>query len=150
MKKYDGPKWQEIKPEVKNKFEEAGINSCEVRWEGCTGSYKLYRTFAHSLRRRRITTKEQMEEVLWACQHCHSILDARKEYETYAIVRKIISERITPVKSVYDGNKNTGGLATVFENQQYKAANATKRYRNKPQGKRVLPGAKRRPDDGVH
>lgn len=109
----------------------------------------MYPTFAHSLRRRRITDKEQMQEVIWICQHDHSILDAKKEYETYAIVRKVINSRPIQVKSVYDGNKDVGGLATVFENQQYKATHAKERYRNKPQGKRVLPGAERTPDGSV-
>lgn len=146
--KYNGPKWEDVRPLIKEKFREASITRCELRWEGCQDT--VFLTFAHSLRRRRIMTKEQMEETCLFCQHCHSLADAQKEYETYALIRKIINKRPIQVKSIYDGNKDVGGLATVFENAQYKASHAKKRYRNKPQGKRVLPGSERGGDDGLH
>lgn len=87
------------------KFLKAGINCCELKYEGC----KMYtfRTFAHSLRRRFIDEylkkgdvegyEAKMREVIWACQPCHSKLDANKSNVIYDEVRKVITERSKPV-----------------------------------------------------
>lgn len=151
--KYDGPTWGKVKPEIKEKFAKAGITECELDEETrkllkttCTSPVGL--TFAHSLRRAKITEKEQMEEVALICQDEHSQLD-KDPANAYRVVRKIIANRVVPVESIYDGTKNTGGLASVFEHNAYKAAHAKERYRNKPQGKRVLPRSNGGQDDGL-
>lgn len=95
-------KWQTVRAYLKPLFQKAGITSCELKWEGCDGGF--IPTFAHSLRRIEINSysgkehREKMEEVIVACQTCHSKLDARSRAETYEIVREVIADRITPVK----------------------------------------------------
>ncbi len=94
--------WSTVREELRPRFAKAGINSCEVMWEGCEGSSFL--TFAHSLRRVVIDEYvgaehlEKMQEVIRACTPCHQQLDARKRHETYEIVKFIISQRETPVE----------------------------------------------------
>lgn len=147
MTKYDGPSWAAAKKEIKKRFSEARIYRCELRYEGCTDT--LFLTYAHSLRRRRIETKEQMEQVILACQPDHARLDAQKEQETYAEVLKVINRRPIKVKSIYEGNQNVGGLATVFEVEQHKTANAKVRYRNKARGTRTVSTPRGKQDAGI-
>lgn len=97
---YEGPTWNSARPYVKEKFDEAGLlYVCEVNYGKCD---LLHLTFAHSKRRRYIENKEEMEEVVRACQKCHAILDAKKHPVTYEEVLTIINNRITPVRSIYE------------------------------------------------
>lgn len=97
---YEGPSWDTVRTLVKRKFAAVGLlDTCEVRYEICD-NYHL--TFAHSLRRNYIGNLKQMEEVVRACQKCHTKLDAQKRHETYAEVRAIIKKRVVPVESIYE------------------------------------------------
>jgi len=88
--------WDEIRTkELKPAFKRAGVVECELRWPGCMKDN--YLGFAHSKRRRDITTPEQMREVLICCQNCHDALDLRPHAETEAIVQTIIAARRVPV-----------------------------------------------------
>ena len=88
--------WNEIRTkELKPAFKRAGVVECELRWPGCMKDN--YLGFAHSKRRRDITTPEQMREVLICCQNCHDALDLRPHAETEAIVQTIIAARRVPV-----------------------------------------------------
>lgn len=98
---YDGPTWNMARRMLKEKFQKVGLlDICEVGYDGICDNYHL--TFAHSLRRNYIGTKEQMEEVVRACQKCHAVLDAKKHDVTYNEVRQIIARRILAVESIYD------------------------------------------------
>lgn len=68
------------------------ITYCEVRFEGCFGTYGL--SPAHSRDRRDIETPEQMAEVVAACGKCHTQLDhkmAKDEREQK--VKQVIADR---------------------------------------------------------
>jgi hypothetical protein len=95
---YDGPAWNSAKKKIKLEFRRSGITRCEVGYDCCDN---LALGFAHSLRRMYIATKEQMEEVILACQKCHAKLDAKKHDVTYDEVREIIHKRPRKVRSIY-------------------------------------------------
>ena len=68
------------------------ITFCEVRFEGCYGTYGL--APAHSMRRGRIDTKEKFFEVVAACKFCHDTLDQKMTPdECLEKVREIIAAR---------------------------------------------------------
>ncbi len=87
--------WQAVWRELKPRFERAQIVHCELKFEDCTD--RLYLTPAHSLKRRNITTSEQLREVIIACAHCHSVIEMKKECDMAQIVRDTISKRIHPI-----------------------------------------------------
>lgn len=93
------PSWAYVKRNIKPFFLQAGITSCELGWEGCTGSFAT--TFAHSLRRRHIQTPSEMEEVIVACQSCHSKLDAQGEEPAREMVLRTIANRRRRVEKLY-------------------------------------------------
>lgn len=92
--KYTGPPWGYFRPLLKILFKGVGINSCELKLDNCTG--QMYPTFAHSLRRRFISTVDEMQTVILACINCHTKLDSLELDETESIVTNIIKRR--PVK----------------------------------------------------
>jgi len=101
---YKGPKWESVRPKVKLRFAEAGIlNICELQYEGCTGN-QFTLTFAHSLHRDYIGTKEEMEDVIRACTNCHQLLDANEHDVTESLVHEVQAERIIAVRSIYEKN----------------------------------------------
>lgn len=78
--------------ELKAWFATLGIESCEVRFEGCMRTFGG--ALAHSLKRRFIHTREQYFEVCYACQFCHEILDNRMSHaQMEAKVKEIIERR---------------------------------------------------------
>lgn len=106
MKKRNKLRWEDVRARLKEQFISIGITSCELKWEGCVG--KMYPTFAHSLRRNDIGKysgrehEEKMVEVIWACQPCHSKLDARKREDSYLIVTNVIKNRKKQINWEYD------------------------------------------------
>lgn len=97
--KYDGPTWNSAKKKIKLKFSRAGVFTCEVKYDCCDNRAL---GFAHSRRRKYIFTKEQMEEVVLACQRCHALLDAREHDETESIVKRLIRSRHIRIETIYD------------------------------------------------
>lgn len=81
--------WEKVRrTELIPQFEEWGITTCEIKIEGvCWNNNAL--GFAHTLKRRDITTPEQLRRVVLACNPCHDIVEHRcQEYfgvsmETY-------------------------------------------------------------------
>lgn len=79
--------WTAIREELKTRFTNVGIISCEVKLEGCIKSHNFGFgwTFAHSLKRDKIpsekddpeTRKILMRFVIYACVSCHSMLESR-------------------------------------------------------------------------
>lgn len=84
--------WREVRNDIRTKMLGMGIVRCELQWEGCLNNFTL--GLAHSLRRRFITTNEELEEVILACVNCHEKLDYdHSKEETYEIVKKVIEGR---------------------------------------------------------
>lgn len=86
--------WARTRAKLKVRFERAGITRCELRvCTGCTGSH--YLSFAHAVKRRFITTQQELEEVALACLACHQTIEAFNHEDMKSIVRLAISERET-------------------------------------------------------
>lgn len=70
------------------------ITYCEVRFNGCFGTYGL--APAHSKDRRDIHTEEDFREVVAACAKCHWILDREiSKASRLQIVKNLIASRQT-------------------------------------------------------
>lgn len=87
-----GKAWNNARRNIKPEFEALGITRCELNYEGCWKAEAL--SFAHSQRRRFITSSDSLREVVLACTFCHKILDEKPREETYRIVNEIISNRV--------------------------------------------------------
>lgn len=59
--------------EIIPQFEKWGIYSCEINTKQCVKS--MYLGFAHTKKRRNITTPEDLRRVVLACQPCHNIVE---------------------------------------------------------------------------
>lgn len=81
--------WQR---ELSQYWQQRPIEYCEVRLEGCFGTFGL--APAHSRKRREIETKDQFFEVVAACLNCHRKLDEQMSHEEMeATVKQIITSR---------------------------------------------------------
>ncbi|MGB4825628.1 MAG: hypothetical protein WBP82_12085, partial [Leuconostoc mesenteroides] len=68
--------WErKYRPACKVQFESREIQQCELRFPDCKGGNFL--SFAHSLKRADIYTKEQIMEVILTCNNCHGIIEGR-------------------------------------------------------------------------
>ncbi len=84
-------RWQR---ELSQHWQQNPITYCEVRLDGCFGTYGL--APAHSRKRREIENKEQYFEVVAACLNCHRKLDEQMTHgEMERTVKQIISSRQT-------------------------------------------------------
>jgi hypothetical protein len=84
--------WSKVRQDIYAELAEIGITSCEIRNEGCLGSFTL--GLAHSLRRRFINTKEQLYETILACQKCHEYIDYKlSKDECESLIKSIIDDR---------------------------------------------------------
>jgi hypothetical protein len=81
--------WEMTREILKERFQAAGITSCELRYPGCWRNNAL--SFAHSKKRRYITSQEVLEEVCLCCTSCHQKIEFRADM--YQIVRKVITSR---------------------------------------------------------
>ena len=86
--------WIKTRRQLSAEFAERGITSCELRISpDCKRDSWL--SFAHSRKRRFITTEEQLREVGLACIPCHVELDERMSHEEMEeAVLKAIHRRI--------------------------------------------------------
>jgi hypothetical protein len=73
------------------RFQVAGITSCELGYPGCFRNNFL--SFAHSKKRRYITSQEELEEVCLACQKCHDDVEYSGRKNMYNTVRSVIARR---------------------------------------------------------
>lgn len=87
--------WHKLLPKLKVAFARVGITICERRDKNCARDNFL--GFAHSVRRRFITTEALRSECIVCCQFCHETLDSLPHEETARIVREIIAARPVPV-----------------------------------------------------
>lgn len=88
--------WDGMRRKLKTAFARAGITVCEAQVNSeCWGDNLL--GFAHTLKRRNITTPQQLAEVILACNNCHDILEGLGESAMQDSIREIISQRKVPV-----------------------------------------------------
>lgn len=76
--------------DMKKECQRLGIFICELQFEGC---WRDPGGFAHSLKRRNITTPEQLREAVLACNHCHDIIERWTEKEMGDLVRERLKAR---------------------------------------------------------
>jgi hypothetical protein len=81
--------WEEALAELKVRFQIAGVTECELRWEGCWRNNAL--SFAHSKKRRKVSSPEELRECILACVPCHNRLEYGQNM--YDIVRRVIASR---------------------------------------------------------
>jgi hypothetical protein len=86
--------WDSTRRKLKPLFEAASITRCEV----CGTDDGL--GFAHSLPRRDIKTKEDMEEVALLCFPDHGAIDDKGHEFQFDTIRYIIANRETPVAPI--------------------------------------------------
>jgi hypothetical protein len=83
--------WEKVRAELKKECLQAGVTWCELRIDGCQGTQFL--SFAHSKKRRNITTDEGIREACLACQSCHSKVELMPESEMGVLVRAALVAR---------------------------------------------------------
>jgi len=82
--------WEQIRRQLKPKFERAGITTCEFRFNGCTRDWAL--GFAH-VDKRRFLKGEQLAEVALACTPCHQLLELLPRDQMKIEIRSVINNR---------------------------------------------------------
>ena len=82
--------WTRIRKILKYEFEQAGITSCEL----CGSTFAL--SFAHRVKRRFITTEDEMRVCALLCQECHNWTEygTKDEPGTHERMKRIIDEII--------------------------------------------------------
>jgi hypothetical protein len=88
-----GPKtqtWIDVRKDIKQRFEWAGITACEARLLGCWFNDGL--GFAHCKKRRKIEGDELWHVVL-LCNHCHDIWEKLPHAEMHNKIHAIIDRR---------------------------------------------------------
>ncbi len=83
--------WEEARKLLTKAFEKCNITSCELKREGCTGSY--FTTWAHSKKRRYINSYSELLEVGLLCISCHTYAESLPKEEMYILITDIIKNR---------------------------------------------------------
>jgi hypothetical protein len=86
-----GLAWAETRSRLKIRFEAWGITECEANLAGCARDD--YLGFMHRMKRRKITTQEELETVALACNFCHDKIEALSPEGMFEAVTKIIEAR---------------------------------------------------------
>lgn len=79
--------WNNARRKLKVDFERQGITRCEK----CNGNFAL--SFGHRLKRRYITTTEELTTVALLCQICHEDLEHGGHDRMYDEITRIIEAR---------------------------------------------------------
>lgn len=82
--------WTVERKELIEEFEALGINSCELKLEGCWGKQGL--GFAHRNKRRNLT-REDLGQVVLLCNSCHGEIELLNNVRMMKIIDKIIKDR---------------------------------------------------------
>jgi hypothetical protein len=91
-----GPKtraWERVRRALKVEFTAMGIQTCELRFPGCLFDDNL--SFAHRMKRRFITTDEEMRVVILCCVPCHTTIELQSHATMRNVVDKTIAGRAT-------------------------------------------------------
>lgn len=83
--------WPRLRAKLKKRFEAANVVTCELRLTGCWFNNAL--SFAHSRKRRHISTTQLLEEVILACTPCHQRIEILGEERMHEIVIEVIEKR---------------------------------------------------------
>lgn len=86
-----GREWARVRRSLKCEFVGLGVTTCELRLPGCMVDNGL--GFAHALKRRHITTPEDMRRVALLCNFCHQIVELQGEAKMSRIIDSIIRHR---------------------------------------------------------
>ena len=70
-----------------------GITSCELRMQGCLGSWAL--SMAHSRKSRFLTDDEKWMHACLACHACHDKAEAMSHEKMFEVVSEAIAKRGT-------------------------------------------------------
>lgn len=81
--------WHNARRKLKIQFERMGVTRCEM----CQGTFAL--SFAHRLKRRFITTEEELMTVALLCQKDHERIEHSGHDEMFRRITEIISNRHT-------------------------------------------------------
>lgn len=83
--------WKALRTSIYEELATLGVNSCELRLDGCLGSFAL--GLAHSKKRMHIKTSEEMREVVLACTACHDHIENLPKQQMEDIVKLTILKR---------------------------------------------------------
>lgn len=102
MRDKQGKLWARIKKEKIFEFSNRGIIHCEM----CNGLHRdkpegLILDFAHSKKRRKIETVEELGQVALLCRVCHNRIEILPQDEMYREVVGIIKRR-EGINSLFD------------------------------------------------
>jgi hypothetical protein len=65
--------WERTRADLKKEFAARGIVTCELRLPGCLVDDQL--SFMHRVKRRFVTTDEEMRTVILSCVPCHTVYE---------------------------------------------------------------------------
>jgi hypothetical protein len=83
--------WITARAKLRHSFNDAGIFSCELRYEDCTEF--IFLGFAHS--KKRVDIKgDEIYDVILACTGCHEKIERLPRKEMYERVMSVISSRV--------------------------------------------------------
>ena len=85
--------WDRVRRQLKVEFEKRGIMTCELGLPGCQFDNNL--SFAHRMKRRYITTEQELRVVILACVPCHSTIELQSHATMKNIVDNVIASRET-------------------------------------------------------
>lgn len=80
--------WSKVRARLKKTFENLGITFCEI----CGSTFNL--SFAHSKKRRFITSEAELTEVCLICIPCHQEIETLPHVEMHRKVIEIIERRV--------------------------------------------------------
>lgn len=84
--------WNRARAKLIKKFRKWGIESCELRFKGCTG--KSFTGFAHKDKRRYLS-EDELEDVVLACGNCHDYI----EYQLPRAQMRETVERVIAIRT---------------------------------------------------
>lgn len=85
--------WARGRETLKVLFRDQGISSCEIMLGGCKG--KLFWSFAHILPQGELSPEQVVDPhfVVFACNHCHGLVDKMNKQEAYTLLKTIVENR---------------------------------------------------------
>ena len=82
--------WCDIRRKLEKRFDVVGIDSCEIRLDGCKG--RSFLGFAH-LDKRDHLSEEDLYIAVLACVSCHDIIEVLPRKQMRSILQSIIDKR---------------------------------------------------------
>jgi preprotein translocase subunit SecA len=86
-----GQAWAKARAKLKIQFERMGITACEI----CSSTFAL--SFAHRLKRRFITTEDELMTVALLCQKHHEEIEHSGHENMFDRITKIIEQRAVQI-----------------------------------------------------